>query len=504
MVYVGGNDGMLHAFDDSTTRRCRQGNLGVRTQGALQRRRPERHRPHAVARIPARCVDLSCLAAFRSSRTSSTSTPRRAYGTSISPTRTRRTRRQSGQRLAHDPGRRARRGRAVQSTRSMSRSRFRSTDTESVDRDHRGACCGSSPTPTSVTSSIAPTLVKTYRVRLGGARRVGIQQSGRQGHPVRARTPTDGTILKKLSTGVGNDTDPSGLSTIRAFTPSRKDPYVLQAYGGDLIGNVWRFDLSDPDCSKWKVERIAKLTDASGKEQPITTGVRIEIDQNNNVDRYLFVGTGKLLGDSDLSDTSVGNTLYVIRDGTRTAPDPAPATPYSRADLNAGRRDRIGRLHRHADRPWLVSGRPRQVAEDRHRRIRGRADRRLRVLEAERPIPASGRCPRRCTRAISLTGNSVLVSEGGGVVPVGRHRRRHRGRRVDPGSGRCDRRRFERRCPGPGHDDEGSGLQLRRQARRCRESQAPGFLATAEPRLAPMRFSRPSRHPARGCPRFPC
>ena len=69
--------------------------------------------------------------------------------------------------------------------------------------------------------------------------------------------------------------------------------------------------------------------------QPITTGVRIEIDQNNNVDRYIFVGTGKLLDQPDLPDTSVINSVYVIKDGTRTTPEPAPATPYSRANLNA-------------------------------------------------------------------------------------------------------------------------------------------------------------------------
>ena len=114
---------------------------------------------------------------------------------------------------------------------------------------------------------------------------------------------------------------------------------MLQAYGGDLKGNVWRFDLSDPDAAKWKAELIAKLKDASGKEQPITTGVRVEIDQNNNVDRYLFVGTGKLLGPNDLADTSVINTLYVIRDGTRTTPGPAPATPYSRAESQRRRRE---------------------------------------------------------------------------------------------------------------------------------------------------------------------
>ena len=110
---------------------------------------------------------------------------------------------------------------------------------------------------------------------------------------------------------------------------------MLQAYGGDLKGNVWRFDLSSPDANLWSAEKIATLKDAANKPQPITTGVRIEIDQNNNVDRYLFVGTGKLLDQQDLVDTSVINSFYVIRDGTWTTPEPAPAVPYSRANLTA-------------------------------------------------------------------------------------------------------------------------------------------------------------------------
>jgi type IV pilus assembly protein PilY1 len=142
-------------------------------------------------------------------------------------------------------------------------------------------------------------------------------------------------LLQKMSlpNDPGNDAIPTGLSTVRAFTSSRRDPYVLQAYSGDLQGNVWRFDLSSTDPAQWRTELIATLKIGS-TPQPITTGVRIEIDQNNNVDRYLFVGTGKLLGPNDISDTSVTNSLYVIRDGTRTAAGAAPATAYSRSDLN--------------------------------------------------------------------------------------------------------------------------------------------------------------------------
>ena len=42
-----------------------------------------------------------------------------------------------------------------------------------------------------------------------------------------------------------------------------------------------------------------------------------------------------MLDQPDLADSALTNTLYVIRDGTRTAAEPPPGTPYSRADLNS-------------------------------------------------------------------------------------------------------------------------------------------------------------------------
>jgi len=181
-----------------------------------------------------------------------------------------------------------------------------------------------------------PTLVKTYRYGWVALVASGYNNPGGKGF-LYVINPSNGTLLKKLALpgDTGSDTNPTGLNTIRAYVLSRKDPYVLQAYGGDLKGNVWRFDLSSANDSDWKAERIAHFTDKNGVVQPITSGVRIEIDQNNLVDRYIFVGTGKLLDQPDLADTSVINSVYVIKDGNRTTPDPAPATPYSRADLNS-------------------------------------------------------------------------------------------------------------------------------------------------------------------------
>ena len=184
----------------------------------------------------------------------------------------------------------------------------------------------------------APTLVKTYAYGWVVLVASGYNNPGGKGflYVLNPNTPLKtGQLLKKIALpgDTGTDASPTGLSAVRAFTSSRQNPYVLQAYSGDLKGNVWRFDLSSPDVSKWKAELIATLKDKNNLPQPITTGIRIEIDQNNNVDRYLFIGTGKLLANSDLSDTSVTNSLYVIKDGTRNAPEPAPAVPYSRTNL---------------------------------------------------------------------------------------------------------------------------------------------------------------------------
>ena len=265
----------------------------------------------------------------------------------------------------------------------------------------------------------APTLVKTTRYGWVALVASGYNNPGGKGF-LYVLNPKTGAILKKIGTGVGSDAQPSGLSTVRAFTASRRDPYVLQAYSGDLLGNIWRFDLSDADDANWKVELIATLTDASNNPQPITTGVRIEIDQNNNVDRYLFVGTGRLLGKPDLTDNSVTNTLYVIKDGTRTAPEPAPSTPYSRANLNSVDGTTVAGFSGPATgRGWYqdapdVAGQPKlKVITD------VVADVQTVVYSFSKP--SSDPCEAALISSLAArdftTGNSVLQSAGGAVVP---------------------------------------------------------------------------------------
>jgi type IV pilus assembly protein PilY1 len=106
-----------------------------------------------------------------------------------------------------------------------------------------------------------------------------------------------GEILQKVDTGAGDTTTPSGLSKISAFANNfNVDNTATWVYGGDLLGNVWRFDMSK---DKPDVLKLAELKDGGGKPQSITTRPELAVIDGN---RVLYIGTGRYLGEDDLSD----------------------------------------------------------------------------------------------------------------------------------------------------------------------------------------------------------
>lgn len=120
----------------------------------------------------------------------------------------------------------------------------------------------------------------------------------------------NGAILSKTSTGVGTVSVPSGFAKISAWSRDPDTDNITQyVYGGDLRGNVWRFDLGSASPG---VLHMATLRDSAGKVQSITS--RPELGQIGT-NRTLFVGTGRYLGSSDLQDPSTlvpaGDWSYV-------------------------------------------------------------------------------------------------------------------------------------------------------------------------------------------------
>lgn len=133
--------------------------------------------------------------------------------------------------------------------------------------------------------------------------------------------PTTGAIKNKLATTAGDTTTPSGLSKISAWadypTQNNQATYI---YGGDLLGNMWRFDFNNN-----VVAKIATLTDPSGTAQPITTRPELtSISDTNGTERVIYVVTGEYLTLGDLTNTQT-QTVYAFKDlydsqGTITSP----------------------------------------------------------------------------------------------------------------------------------------------------------------------------------------
>jgi type IV pilus assembly protein PilY1 len=118
-----------------------------------------------------------------------------------------------------------------------------------------------------------------------------------------------GTKLKDISTGDGSTSDPSGLATIDVLIKDDTDTTALAAYGGDLHGNMWHFDLE---------AGTAKMLSALGAKQPITSAPTL---QRTNGSPYgkpvVYFGTGSYLTKADLS-TSDQQYIYAVMDDNAT------------------------------------------------------------------------------------------------------------------------------------------------------------------------------------------
>ncbi|KQT36645.1 hypothetical protein ASG24_05690 [Methylophilus sp. Leaf414] len=121
---------------------------------------------------------------------------------------------------------------------------------------------------------------------------------------------SSGTVLKVLATGEGSSANPSGLAKITAYADQLfENNTAVKAYAGDLNGNIWRFDINTN-----AVTKIATLRDASGNAQKLTTQpVMVRVGKNIAA----IVGTGKFLEVADLTNTPQ-NSIYTFKDGGQT------------------------------------------------------------------------------------------------------------------------------------------------------------------------------------------
>jgi Tfp pilus tip-associated adhesin PilY1 len=131
----------------------------------------------------------------------------------------------------------------------------------------------------------------------------------------------DGTLIRSIPTGVGDTSDPSGLAKLTAQVISPDSDNTIEAvYGGDLLGNLWRFDVNGPDAlgandlgaAGPDAQLLAVLKDGSGNPQPITTKPQVTSIPSTG-EKMVIVGTGSYLDSSDATNTNT-QSVYAIKD----------------------------------------------------------------------------------------------------------------------------------------------------------------------------------------------
>jgi len=133
-----------------------------------------------------------------------------------------------------------------------------------------------------------------------------------------------GNLVKKISTNVGlnedpySDQTPNGLHTVTPIDFNR-DGIAETIYGGDLFGNVWKFDVSATTSASWKLDyrlyqACSGVSCSASNIQPITSELRVGFSKTGE-GVMVYFGTGKYLEVSDNNGAAGGvQSFYGIWD----------------------------------------------------------------------------------------------------------------------------------------------------------------------------------------------
>ncbi|MDH6167929.1 type IV pilus assembly protein PilY1 [Variovorax boronicumulans] len=182
--------------------------------------------------------------------------------------------------------------------------------------------------PTMGYSYGAPTVAKTRKYGWVVILTSGYDNSDGKGH-LYIVNPRNGALLEKIDT----PTSSNGLAQASSFITDFADNTADAVYAADLDGQLWRFDLTAAKGSSAAYPAptlLATLADSSGNAQPVTTAPLIEINPVTRK-RFVLLGTGKLLDSSDVN-SKAAQSFYAILDGTGGSFN-AVKTPITRSQL---------------------------------------------------------------------------------------------------------------------------------------------------------------------------
>lgn len=119
----------------------------------------------------------------------------------------------------------------------------------------------------------------------------------------------DGSLIKKIV--IDSTETTNGLSSVKLRVNSQN--VVQAAYGGDLKGRLWKFDLSATSSDSWGVAFSGRplFTTAGGATQPITAQPLLA--DNALGGKQIFVGTGKFNETADKTNKDL-QAFYSVWD----------------------------------------------------------------------------------------------------------------------------------------------------------------------------------------------
>jgi hypothetical protein len=122
-----------------------------------------------------------------------------------------------------------------------------------------------------------------------------------------------GTVKKIATDDSGSGAAPNGLSSpvlLDVESATNGDNKADYAYAGDIDGNMWKFDLTDTDPANWAVSYGKKPLHSGSSTQAITTAPDLVAF---NTGYLVYFGTGQAFTVASLVDTDT-QSIYAIYD----------------------------------------------------------------------------------------------------------------------------------------------------------------------------------------------
>lgn len=139
-----------------------------------------------------------------------------------------------------------------------------------------------------------------------------------------------GALIQTIDTGIGSAASPNGLAAPVVTDWPVSNLRANRVYAGDLQGNMWRFNVGGPT-SAWNdagnKTAIFTATGPTGNVQPITAAPVLALNPDNNNEVVIAFGTGSYFRAGDQTMPGPVQSLYGIRDNA------TGVTAVTRADL---------------------------------------------------------------------------------------------------------------------------------------------------------------------------